>query len=219
MERRQWIPAESAGKDLNTSYCETPLYLNPSGDELFVYTGYENGGDIKLSVKKKGSWKSPESIPYKINTSGTETSFTVSPSGNEIWYVSDNKKDGIGGKDIYIIRKTGERKWSKPENAGPGINSTFDEESVRFSERGDTLWFASKGHNTIGGFDIFYSVRDQAGVWTQAVNCGYPVNTSWDDLFYVPATGNNSSSILYRTAAAAWAVSIFSRVEIFPLNL
>ena len=188
-----WIPAESAGKDLNTAYCETPLYLNPSGDELFVYTGYENGGDIKLSVKKKGSWKSPEPIPYKINTSGTETSFTVSPSGDEIWYVSDNKKDGMGGKDIYIIRKTGERKWSKPENAGPVINSAFDEESVRFSERGDTLWFSSKGHNTIGGFDIFYSVRDQTGVWTQAVNCGYPVNTSWDDLFYVPATGNNRS--------------------------
>ena len=191
-----WVTAASAGTDLNTIYCETPLYLNQSGDELFVYAGYENGGDIKLSTKKKGTWRAPESVPYKINTGDSETSFTISPSGNEIWYVSDNKKEGLGGKDIYFIKKADERRWSKPANAGPGINTVFDEESVRFSEQGDTLWFSSKGHNTIGGFDVFYSVRDATGIWTKAANCGFPVNTPWDDLFYIPAKSNDKSFYL-----------------------
>jgi outer membrane protein OmpA-like peptidoglycan-associated protein len=191
-----WVTAALAGNDLNTVYCETPLYLNQTGDELFIYAGYENGGDIKVSVNKKGSWKAPEPVQYKINTGGSETSFTISPSGNEIWYVSDNGKDGMGGKDIYLIKKTGERKWSKPQNAGPNINSVFDEESVRFSEKGDTLWFGSKGHNSIGGFDIFYSVKDPTGAWAQAVNRGYPVNTSWDELFFIPAKSAYSTFYL-----------------------
>jgi len=191
-----WSPSASAGNDLNTVYCETPLYLSQTGDELFVYAGYENGGDIKRSVKKKGTWRTPEAVPFRINTGGSETSFTISPSGNEIWYVSDNRKEGLGGKDIYFVKKTGENKWSRPENAGPVINTVFDEESVRFSELGDTLWFGSRGHNAIGGFDIFYSVMDTMGMWTKATNCGYPVNTPWDELFYIPAKSNNRSFYL-----------------------
>lgn len=188
-----WGLASTAGKELATKLCETPLYLNAAGDELYVYTGYVNGGDIKVSMKKKGRWKAPESVPFNINSSGSETSMTFSPDGNEVWFVTDNGKDGLGGKDIYMIKKMGERKWSKPVNAGPAINTSFDEESVRFSDQGDTLWFSSKGHNTIGGFDIFYSIKDSNGIWGKAINYGYPVNTPWDELFYFPERGNDSS--------------------------
>jgi outer membrane protein OmpA-like peptidoglycan-associated protein len=66
------------------------------------------------------------------------------------------------------------------------INSRWDEESPRFSENGDTLFFSSKGHNSAGGYDIFYSVKDMNGIWGPSVNYGYPVNTPWDELFYHP---------------------------------
>ena len=97
-----WEPAVLAGKDLTTKYCETPLYINSTSDLLYVYTGYENNGDIKVSKNKNGVWKKPEQIPFRINTRGSETSFTISPSGKEIYYVSDNSKGSIGGKDIYL---------------------------------------------------------------------------------------------------------------------
>ena len=71
------------------------------------------------------------------------------------------------------------------------VNSTNDEEGVRFSSDGDTLWFSSKGHSSIGGYDIFYSVRGTKG-WGPAVNYGYPVNTAWDELFYFPSPVNDS---------------------------
>lgn len=182
----EWTDASSATGTVNTAYCESPLWLSPEGDELYLYTGYMNGGDIKLSIKKKGIWKSPVSVPFKINSGGAETSMTFSPSGDELWFVTDKGKKGHGGKDIYYIRKTPGNKWSGPENAGPDINTQYDEESVRFSELGDTLWFSSKGHNSIGGYDIFYSVKNSGGIWGKAVNCGYPVNTSWDELFFNP---------------------------------
>jgi outer membrane protein OmpA-like peptidoglycan-associated protein len=187
-----WGTAATTGKNLNTEFCETPLYINPAGDELFIYAGYENGGDIKVSEQKKSEWKAPSAISYNINTSGAETSFTFNPAGNEIWFVTDKGKDGLGGKDIYIIKKLDDKKWSKPINAGPDINSPLDEESVRFSDLGDTIWFSSKGHNSMGGFDIFYSVRGSNGEWGAAVNCGFPVNTAWDDLFYNRPKGSKS---------------------------
>ena len=188
-----WTYPVTLGKKMVTDFCETPLFLTPTGEELYIYAGYENGGDIMVSERKKGKWKAPSTIPFRINTKGSETSFTFTPAGNEVWYVSDNGKEGLGGKDIYYISKLNERKWSKPVNAGPSVNTPYDEESVRFSVRGDTLWFASRGHSTIGGFDIFYSTRNQNGEWGNAVNFGYPLNTPWDELFFHPSQGNDSS--------------------------
>jgi len=188
-----WQPTITAGKHLTTAYCESPLYLSRTGDQLYLYTGYQNNGDIKVSEKKKSEWRAPENIPYNINTSGSESSFTFAPSESEIFFVSNGIKKGFGGKDIYYIRKINNRKWSKPQNAGTAINTPFDEESIRFSMKGDTLWFSSKGHNSIGGFDIFYSVKDQSGEWCNAVNAGYPLNTPWDELFYYPSPVDDSA--------------------------
>jgi outer membrane protein OmpA-like peptidoglycan-associated protein/tetratricopeptide (TPR) repeat protein len=188
-----WIPAVSAGKRLTTKFCESPLYINSKNDLIYIYSGSSRKEDIKMSVKKRGKWRTPFEIPYKINTKGSETSFTISPSGNEIYYVSDNSRNNIGGKDIYFIKKAGVRRWSKPQNAGRLINTIYDEESVRFSKSGDTLWFSSQGHNSIGGFDIFYSIRDKNGAWDTAKNAGYPINTPWDEVFYYPSPTEDSS--------------------------
>jgi len=188
-----WIPAITAGKNLSTKYCETPLYISPANDVIYIYTGYSGKGDIKMSVNKKGIWKAPAEIPYDINTKNSETSFCISPSGNEIYFVSDKSKENIGGKDIYLVKKLSARKWSKPKNAGTVINTIYDEESVRFSKTGDTLWFSSKGHNSIGGFDVFYSIRSKNGSWDTVRNAGYPLNTPWDELFYTPSPVDDSS--------------------------
>jgi len=188
-----WTSAVSAGKKLTTKLIDRPLYINATNDIIYIYTGSSGKGDIKMSVKKRGRWKTPFEIPYKINTKGSKTSFTISPSGNEIYYVTDNSKNNIGGKDICFIKKTSGRRWSKPRNAGRLINTIYDEESVRFSKSGDTLWFSSEGHNSIGGFDIFYSIRDKNGAWDTAKNAGYPINTPWDEIFYYPSPTEDSS--------------------------
>lgn len=188
-----WDLATTAGKNITTKFCETPLYINYTNDRLYIYAGYQNNGDIKMAVNKNDEWKSPEQVPYSINSNGSETSFCYSSSGNEIYFVTDKGKNNIGGKDIYFIRRLSGRKWSKPQNAGGIINTAFDEESVRFSKTGDTLWFSSKGHDSIGGFDIFYSVKNKDGEWDTVKNRGYPVNTPWDEMFYYPPPAEDST--------------------------
>jgi outer membrane protein OmpA-like peptidoglycan-associated protein/tetratricopeptide (TPR) repeat protein len=189
-----WSVAMLFDKNLITKYCETPLYMNDAGNQLYIYAGYQGNGDIMVSQMKRGKWKQPVPVKLKLNTTSSETSFTINRNGNEIAFVRDRGKKSLGGKDIYLMKKKNKRKWSKPVNAGQSINTKYDEESVRFSAGGDTLWFSSKGHNTIGGFDIFYSTRNPVNrTWNPAVNGGYPLNSPWDELFYYPSPGNDSS--------------------------
>ncbi len=189
----RWEAARSAGKNLTTKYCETPVAVD-SANKLYIYAGYENGGDIMVSAtNRKGEWKVPERVPFRINTKGMESSMSFSPSGDQIYFVAENNKKGIGGRDIYYLNKLKEKKWSKPLNAGKVINTEYDEESVRFSSGGDTLWFSSQGHNSIGGYDIFFSVKNSAGEWDSVRNCGFPVNTPWDELFFEPSPSDDSS--------------------------
>ena len=188
----QWSVGLLAGKKITTTLCETPLFISNSGEVMYIYAGYEGNGDLKVSEFKKGEWATPGKESFGINSSYSETSFCISPKGDEIAFVSDRPRSGLGGKDIYIIRKIKDRKWSKPVNPGTSLNSDYNEESVRYSKTGDTLWFSSNGHNTVGGYDIFYSVRNSSGEWDQAVNAGYPLNTVWDELFYLQSPVDDS---------------------------
>ena len=188
-----WSAASPAGENIKTEYNESPLLIDSAETKMYIYSGAENGGDIMIAETRKGDWKAPENIPFPINTPASETSIAFSPKGDEIFFVSNNKKDNLGGYDIFFIKKTGERKWSKPQNPGSNINTLYDEQSVSLSLTGDTLWFSSRGHNTMGGFDIFYSVRNSDGSWSEAVNAGFPVNTVWDELFRNSVNSSGSS--------------------------
>ena len=188
-----WGVAMLFDNNLFTKFCETPLFINNKGNQLYIYAGYEGDGDIMISESRRGKWKKPEPVKFKVNSKSPETSFTISGKGDEIVFVRDRGKKGLGGKDIYMMKSINKRRWSKPVNLGPSVNSQYDEESLKFSAGGDTLWFSSKGHNTIGGFDIFYSTRSAKGAWNKAVNAGYPLNTPWDELFFNPSPTDDSS--------------------------
>jgi hypothetical protein len=76
--------------------------------------------------------------------------------------------------------------WSRALNIGTQVNTIYDEDAPFLTADGKTLYFASRGHNTMGGFDIFYSKLGQDGEWGTPVTLGYPINTVDDDVFFVP---------------------------------
>ncbi|MBE0676437.1 MAG: OmpA family protein [Bacteroidales bacterium] len=178
---------------INSGYCEAPLFLTSGGTIMYTYSGFSGEGDIQVSKLKKGNWKSPGAFNGGgVNTLFPETSVAFSPDGEEMVFVSARKQGSAGGKDIYISRKVKGKRWGSPENLLQ-LNSPLDEESVRYSRGGDTLWFSSRGHNTIGGFDIFMSVRTTDGTWGAPRNAGLPLNTVYDDLFYYPSSLSDST--------------------------
>jgi hypothetical protein len=66
------------------------------------------------------------------------------------------------------------------------INTPYDEEYPYFDARNSTLYFSSKGHSSMGGYDIFKSVYDwNTKSWSKPENLGFPINSPFDDYFYI----------------------------------
>jgi hypothetical protein len=126
----------------------------------------------------------PEKLPSPINTKDyTSPSATLSADGQTI-YFSSNRPGGFGKKDIYRAVKLPNGKWSKALNLGSIINTEEDEDSPFIHPDGKTLYFSSRSHKNMGGYDIFKTTLSEEGHWSEPVNMGYPVNTPDDDIYF-----------------------------------
>ena len=64
-----------------------------------------------------------------------------------------------------------------------------------------TLYFVSKGHNSMGGFDIYKSELLSTGKWSKPVNLGYPINSTYDDLSFTLSAQSNTAYLTRRETA------------------
>ncbi len=122
------------------------------------------------------------------------------------------------GKDIYLIRKSADNTWSEPQNVGSTINSSSDEDFAFLDRDGRTMYFSSKGHNSIGGYDIFKSVYNyNTRQWSNPENLGIPINTPGDDyLFVIDEDGKTAT---YATTAESAPKNISIRKIETPKGL
>jgi len=66
---------------------------------------------------------------------------------------------------------------TKPVNMGSVINTEFEESSPFLANDMKTLYFASKGHNGYGGYDIYVTERlDESWTnWSAPKNLGHAI--------------------------------------------
>ncbi|MEO6902813.1 MAG: hypothetical protein ABI315_06650 [Bacteroidia bacterium] len=178
-----WSEPKSISPNINTVTNDASVGLTADAQTLLIYKD-SNGGDIYESKLEGDTWSIPKPMGSNINTPSWETSACLTPDGNTLYFVS-NRKGGIGGRDIWRCVKLPNGKWSLAVNLGKPINTEFDEEAPFIHPNGNLLFFSSNGHNTIGGFDIFFANMIEKNVWEEPLNIGYPINTTDDDIFYV----------------------------------
>ena len=193
-----WTQAKLMPSPINTKKSTSALYLSADGQYLLssMVNNDNNigplGRGIFESYKNGNVWTDPQIFQNKVNTSYLETSANMDLNKNMVFFVSD-RDGGLGGKDLWMIKKLDNGSWSSPQNLGEPINTEYDEESPYFHSDGKTLYFSSKGHSSIGGLDIFKSELDKELNWSSPKNMGYPINTVNDDLSFVPTvTGNRA---------------------------
>ena len=153
--------------------------ISEDGQTMFVYKG-TNGGDLYTSDLTGSEWSKVKSLPF--NTPGFEGAASLSPDGLTLYFIHTSGAND--NRDIYTCTRTLGGKWSKPEPL-QAINTAFDEESPFIHPDGKTLYFSSKGHSTMGGYDIFKTVKNLDGSWTEPENLGYPINSTADDVSFV----------------------------------
>jgi outer membrane protein OmpA-like peptidoglycan-associated protein/tetratricopeptide (TPR) repeat protein len=179
-----WTPAANMGPPINTDDHDAPSGLSPDGTILYLYKlEKKDGGDIYQSVLQGTTWSKPEHLNKNINSKFHESSVSISSDNKTLYFVSD-RDGGLGERDIYMSKKDDKGNWGTAINLGPAINTRYAEEGVFIHPDGKTMYFSSKGHSTMGGFDIFKSTFEN-GFWTPPVNLGYPVNGPGDDVFFV----------------------------------
>lgn len=159
--------------------------LSASGDRILLYYDNADGtGDIYLSEldKSKGYYKKPAKLDDNVNTGkGYEIAASISADGNTLFFASD-RSGGQGGTDLYMSKRLPTGKWAPAVNLGPEINTQFDEDFPSLSPDGKVLYFSSKGHTSMGGYDIFKAeLGEETGKYGSVKNLGYPINTPEDN--------------------------------------
>ncbi|MFK7797809.1 MAG: OmpA family protein [Aureispira sp.] len=135
---------------------------------------------IMMSQKKGSNW-----LPAQVIDLGSSDNNylhpVLSPDGRRLYFAC-NKEGGFGGYDLYVSSRIGEGTditWSSPINMGNKIN-TQGNEVFPFLATEDTLYFASDGHQGMGGLDIFRAV-EYGERWQQPQNLEAPMNSGSDD--------------------------------------
>ena len=131
----------------------------------------------RAEINSDGKFKNVRKL-YFCNNNVNYMHPAFSPDGQTLFFTSDKK--GVGGTDIYYSTFNGE-KWSRPKGLGEPINTTANE-GFPFMGSDGKLYFCSKGHPSYGGFDIFFSEKNQKGKWTNPINVGRPINSPADDI-------------------------------------
>lgn len=180
----EWLEPFSAGTNINGIDHDACIALSGDGQKLFVFKNNgDNNGDIFMSFLNGNTWNSPELLRGGVNSKYWEGSCSISANEKTLFFSSE-RPGGYGGRDLYKATLQHDGSWGDVKNLGPQINTTLDDDAPFIHPDGTTLIFSSKGHTSMGGFDIFKSFRLDTS-WTTPENMGYPVNTPGDDIYYV----------------------------------
>ncbi len=193
----KWSNAKPVGGKINTNLNEGAQNISQDGQWL-IFTGcnYPEGQgscDLYIAYKtKNGSWTEPENIGPVVNTDYWESSPSLSPDKKDL-YFSSSREGGYGGKDIWVTHRLANRKWGRPVNLGPEINTSADEGCPFIHADNHTLYFNSNGHLGYGMTDLFLSRKLNDSTWSKAENLGYPINTIDDEGSLIVASDGKTS--------------------------
>lgn len=162
---------------------EATISASADGSQLFVYQDDNGDGNIYSTILEDTIFTELNKF-IDVCSPAWETHLTMTPDGNTIYFVSD-REGGLGGRDIYRLKKLPNGQWSKPMNLGAPINSKYDEDAPFIHADGVSLYFSANNDKSMGGFDIYLSQIDDDGKFSEPVNMGYPLNTVDDDVFFI----------------------------------
>jgi tetratricopeptide (TPR) repeat protein len=186
---KAWGEPESISDSINTIVDEASISISLDGEKLYLFKDTKTAkGDIFESIREGEDWSEPKRLSF--NSKSWEGHATVSSDGKKIIFSSD-RPYGIGGKDLYSAKLKEDGSWGDVKNLGPTINTIYDEDSPFLHADEDLLNFSSKGHSSMGGYDIFESKIIGDTAYSNPVNIGYPINTTANDIFYTVLPNEN----------------------------
>lgn len=183
-ENGKWSAPITAKGAINSTEDDISSCYSYNGTKMLMSKLNASGDfDIYESELHGATWSVPEGISRNINLKSDDKYASYS-SGDVYIYFTKATENGTNGYDIYIsgVMNRSEKKYGTP-NKVMNVSSPFNEGPIYLHPDGKTMYFASEGFNSIGGYDIFKCTYS-SGKWGEPENMGYPINSPYDDFFF-----------------------------------
>ena len=182
---KKWRSPKQIKGGVNTPEDDISNNLSYDGTKLLLHRDVDGKTDIFESTLHGLNWSDPVKMPYQISSkNANEVYAAYSEDGWSIYFSRDNDNRSNGFEVMYSSMQSKIKKNYMAAQMISSVNSKFNDGPVYITLDGKTMYIASQGEGSIGGYDIFVSHRGQGGSWTKPKNLGYPVNTPYDDFFF-----------------------------------
>ena len=152
-----WKAPKNLGPPINSRSWESQPCLSFDGKTIY-FTSDRPGGfggmDIWFSQYSKGKWSVPQNMGPEINTKGNEQCPFIAKDDQTLYFNTDGRV-GMGGVDLFMVRKQPDGRWGKAENLGYPINTYEDEICLVIGADGKTAYYVSKRPGGAGGLDLY----------------------------------------------------------------
>lgn len=179
-----------------TKNCKTVYFTRNNFSEGKISRDSKKTSLLKLyTATVEGEiWSNIKELPF--NSDNYSVAHPALSADEHTLYFASDMPGTLGQSDLYKITINADGTFSSPINLGNVIN-TEGRETFPFLTDNDELYFASDGHPGLGGLDVFVSKLNKDGNYSDVINIGEPVNSSYDDFGFII---NNQSRYGYFTS-------------------
>lgn len=180
-------------------------------DTLLLYLSRGKGG-IYYTIRAAGpeGWTRPRRWPALPARPKGQYSLCEDPKTGDLYFVSDHAGKSPTRRDIYRLQALGNGRYAPPERLPAPINSPYDEDAPFIV--GDTLYFASRRPESLGGYDVFYAIRQGERDWGSPISMPMPINSVADDIYFYPF----SSEEIYYSSARTGHLQVYRVRRVKP---
>ncbi len=166
------------------------IALTPNRQQIY-YTecDYDEGGMIRCKIvlrekDKRRRWTKPKVIKGLSHEKFTYTQPAVGYFEGEqvLFYVSNESEEAANDLNIWYVKILAEGKIGEKQRLDI-VNTGMDDITPFYHSISGCLYFSSNGRPGIGAHDI-YKICKSGEEWGAIEHLGYPINTSYNDLYY-----------------------------------
>ena len=189
-----WSEPTNFGKPINNKKANTLCSITSDGSYIMLLDGYKKvKTPLAQAHNSPAGWGAPEEVNIQgfTNLSAYYDFYYHEQSMVLLMAIDDGQ--GTGEQDLHVSFLQQDGSYSHPNNLGRTVNSGKSDFAPFLAADGKTLYFASFGHEGLGGSDLYVTQRldDSWNRWSKPKNLGPGINSQQDEN-YLSVTGDFS---------------------------